>query len=87
MKAERVVYKYPVSFGLVVSVPGPAKPVLFARQGEMLYAWIEHPREAEEVTLAFVVVGTGHDVPDGMEHVQSLVDGDFVWHLYSKVLA
>ena len=33
-------------------------------------------------TQELLIVGTGHLVPDGAEHVGSTVDGPFVWHVY-----
>ncbi len=41
----------------------------------------DHPTEARD----FIVVGTGHDLPDGLEHLGSVVQGSFVWHVFEKV--
>lgn len=37
-------------------------------------------------TRAAIVVGTGHPVPDGWEHIGSTValSGQLVWHLYAS---
>lgn len=28
------------------------------------------------------IIGTGHQIPDGAEHLASCLDGRYVWHLY-----
>lgn len=28
------------------------------------------------------IIGTGHPIPDGAEHLASCLDGPLVWHLY-----
>ena len=83
---SRVVYKYRVDgFVNYYTVPAPAKPLFFALQGGTPYVWVEHPINSEEaVELIFVTVGTGHVIPEGAEHIGSLIDGAFVWHLYYK---
>jgi len=37
-----------------------------------------------DVSTEICVIGTGHDVDDGMEHIGSFVDGQFVWHVFKK---
>lgn len=33
----------------------------------------------------FVIVGTGHDVPDGLLYHGSVVQGGFVWHVFEEL--
>ncbi len=81
---DRVVYKYPVRIGeeTSVSCAAPAKPVHFGVQGGQMFVWVEHGLGPVSTSVSFCVVGTGHPIPDGFEHVQSIFDGPFVWHLY-----
>lgn len=46
--------------------------------------WIEqYPDAQEKRPVRFFIVGTGHDVPAG-DHVGSVVQGQFVWHVYRQ---
>ena len=47
--------------------------------------WLEVDTEAlAPRDTTYVIVGTGHRVPDGATHVGSAktIDGAFVWHVY-----
>ena len=50
--------------------------------------WAEHDMDALEYPAAFIVVGTGHPIPDGARYVGTCprVHG-LVWHLYRLPLA
>ena len=53
--------------------------------------WIEHYTENPPKiiftpeTLSLVVYGTGQEIARGPVHIQSIVDGPFVWHLYGQL--
>lgn len=82
---DRVVYKYPLDLNreTTVHLVAPAKVVHFGKQGSLYCVWVEHPISGRpDTTITFYVVGTGHPIPEGYEHVQSIFDGPFVWHLY-----
>lgn len=81
---DRVVYKYPLDLvgETTVRCAAPAKPVHFARQDGEYFVWVEHALGPASTTITFVVAGTGHPIPEGFEHVQSIIDPPFVWHLY-----
>lgn len=81
---DRVVYKYEIDLtqGTTVKACAPAKPVHFARQDSSYCVWVEQQVGQPDTTIEFYVVGTGHPIPEGFEHVSSILDGPFVWHLY-----
>lgn len=45
--------------------------------------WIERQRSASiSIVLTIQCIGTGHDVPEGMDYAGSCVVDMFVWHYY-----
>lgn len=54
-----------------------------------LAIWIENDPDAIQVERRFTVYGTGHEIAgDGGFpydlHVGSVIDGEFVWHVYER---
>lgn len=98
----RTIWKFPLNFGVwndvEVGMDDTATIVLTAIDpaSSAPAVWIEHDPSASPVTMSFFVVGTGQEVPgstrledDGMspvEHVGSMIDGDFVWHVYQRTV-
>jgi hypothetical protein len=65
-----------------VDMPVGAFPIHFAMQGSQPTLWaIVNPKEARE-QRAFVIVGTGHEVPEPSCYQGTCFDGPFVWHLF-----
>ena len=78
----RRVYKYEVT-GDLVRVKHKAKFLHFGCQNGTWQSWFEIDTDEYGDDLVMLkVVGTGHDIPDGMTHLASTIDGNFVWHLY-----
>lgn len=87
---SRVIYKFPLKLGLhqEVRVYGDdAKVVSVGHQGGgELQIWIEQDKDKDFHTMTFSVIGTGHDVPEGYQHVGTVhTEIFFVWHIYQKV--
>ena len=83
----RRVYKYPLQ--LIDSVQklyvhDVSTPLLFAMQDGMPCLWLEVSTSQTKVEKQVMIVGTGHQVPDGFKHIGSCIDGIFVWHLYGN---
>lgn len=83
----RIIYKHPVehlSKPLLIPCTSRAQVVLVALQGGLPHIWIDddwHP-DANRNNRVFIVVGTGHPIPDGSVHCGSYLQGVFVWHVY-----
>ena len=45
--------------------------------------WAEVDRSNMRTSLKVFVIGTGHEVPEGATYLASIVDGPFVWHVYT----
>ena len=83
----RRVYKYPLQLiGSIqwLSVHDASTPLLFAMQDRVPCLWLEVWTDRIKVDKQVMIVGTGHQVPDGFKHIGSCIDGIFVWHLYSN---
>ena len=86
----RKVYKYgPFIPGISrhMRIQTPYKVVLFGEQHGDLMIWVEQTVEPDAgiTETIFTVYGTGWEIGAGDMHVASLVAGDFVWHLYSRM--
>lgn len=51
-----------------------------------LRLWAEVDTSAPHEMRQFAIIGTGHPIPDGAEHMATCMAGPFVWHLYESVL-
>jgi hypothetical protein len=56
------------------------------------HIWVEfEPASLEQVkhvvVVDFHIVGTGHNVGESWEHCGSMIDGDFVWHVYWDLIS
>lgn len=55
---------------------------------QRIEVWVEITLDGPDFTGSITntqhvqVIGTGHPIPDGSEHLASCLDGPFVWHLY-----
>lgn len=87
----RKVFKYGLAVTDFVNLP-PGKVVLIGPDsikgpGNLCF-WIEHefddlsPRILGE-NNKLLIAGTGHPIPDGVTHIQSVHDGPFYWHIYN----
>ncbi len=87
MSTNRVVWKYTLPHnGATFNLDKEAKVVHVGVQDGALCIWIEHdPEQGGDHVHDFTVVGTGHPVPEFMNHVGSCFQGPFVWHIYRKV--
>lgn len=82
----RTIWKFPIDLGDLVTVvmPAGATVIHVDTQGGHLTMWAEVDSRHAPEERHFVVVGTGHPVPDlADEHVASWQQGPFVWHLYT----
>lgn len=44
--------------------------------------WIMHDPNKEQQQLKFQLIGTGTPIPDGLEHVGSVIISPYVWHVF-----
>ena len=61
-----------------------ARPVKFGMQFDQMYVWVEHETMGGTTPLSFTIVGTGHSIGTDYKHVETIFDGDYVWHLYYR---
>lgn len=79
----RTIHKYNLSQGQTFKLPVGSKLLHIAMQAGSICAWFEVDAVGETTEKrSFVIVGTGHMVPEGTSHVGTVLDGIFVWHIY-----
>lgn len=83
MSGDRI-WKFPVPMpGQVLDVCWPlgAEVAHVAWQLGQLYAWLRVNPEAPKQHVSLATVGTGHPFPASAEHIGTVLDQHFVWHV------
>ena len=85
----RKVFKYPLAIRERQLVPWPASGEVLgiAMQHEKLCAWVAVDVDNVEPEQGYVrVYGTGHAIEDyaGLKHLATVLDGQFVWHVFEE---
>lgn len=84
----KVIYKYILTFGepRVIDLPKDSKFVLAGFQNGNLCVWfeIETKNKSEIEQREFTIWPTGIEYPCNQQHVASLQDGSFVWHITER---
>lgn len=82
----RSVYRYQVGLDGPETIGLTGDPVAFAALGDSagIEFWAEHDDAKAAVPRTFVIVGTGHRIPDGAVYVGTAPRTrlGLVWHLY-----
>lgn len=80
------VWKFPIEIDrdtIEVLMPQGAVILDVQKQHDQVCLWAQVDSDAPQVARYFSVVGTGHRIPNGkMNHVGTVQDGTFVWHLF-----
>lgn len=80
------VWKFTMRFAdgeqLVRTMPFGAIPVRFGMQGGVPTLWCLVNERNSAQDRRFVIVGTGHPVPNGCEYIGTCDDGPLVWHAF-----
>ena len=82
-----VVHKYPLQIGTKVSITLPigSKLVRCAFQGATPMLWVQKPLGATVSEVRhFNVYGTGWEIDEAakLTHVDTMLQGQYVWHCY-----
>jgi hypothetical protein len=85
------VLKWPVSVDGERHAVGGGPVMLVASQGAhgTICVWTLEHSEEPTISREVIVVGTGHDLPDGgtnWDHIGSCLAGPYVWHVFEQVL-
>lgn len=84
------IYKYPLQLtggAQSRTLPHGAEIVHFSMQGDTPCIWARIPDKSfgtAHHVRQFWIVGTGHDIKDGLKHIGTVLHGDFVWHLFEQ---
>lgn len=84
---SRVVHHYPVGTVMQrVHVPAGSRIVSAAMRQGLPVICVEKPEgEPRMVPMDAVFVGTGQPFGGDLDHVDTLLDGPFVWHVYGAI--
>ena len=87
---DKTIWKFPVELTkrFTLKLPWDFK-ILKVAKGQI---WIEgsFPPVRGSLTtdrlinIVFAIVGTGHSVPKGFQHVGTYFEGMYVWHVYQQ---
>lgn len=83
----KTVHKFPLTIGNISVLHMPAGATVLhvgLDPGNRICLWAFVDTDLVSETRIFTVVGTGHEVPDGLEYIGSVVQGPFVWHVFEK---
>lgn len=82
----KTVYKYPVPLDdMPHRVPGHVVHAEMLDRYSM-NVWAEVDTVRTYVGEMYQVYGTGHPLPKNAQHVRTVIDPPFVWHLYAHMV-
>ena len=79
------VFKYAIEHGrTTIGMPEGSTVVHVAMQDKHVTLWAEVTDGGQPELREFLIVGTGQTIPDRVpfQHVGTVMDGPFVWHVY-----
>jgi len=85
---SRAIWKYEFEITAIVQaydVPKGSMPVHVEMQGRHLCMWMDVNTAADKDERSFVIIGTGHPVPDDAAYIGTAQQGEFVWHLFEVI--
>lgn len=82
---EKVIYKYKIEDSRA-ALPVGAKILSIQLQNESLCLWAEIDPKAKFEIRKFVILGTGHPIPDDvtLSYLATIQLYNYVWHIYEK---
>lgn len=89
MTAPRAVHKFQLALTdeQRVEMPQYARPLKVDIQGLNIVLWAEVTPSFPMEERVVIIKGTGHDLPDAADatsYVGSVMDRQFVWHVFMK---
>lgn len=80
------IWKFPLELTerQVIRMPAGAEILKVARQHHRLQLWARVQADMATVSRLIRITGTGHPASRTAAHIDSLVDGEFVWHFFDE---
>lgn len=80
-----IIYKYSIS-KVDFLLPKNGAIVKIGMQGKMLCFWVSFKKYTEETEhRQFYVVGTGQIIPVLTSYIDTVFDGEYVWHVFEEL--
>lgn len=89
-----IIWKYSIGINRICSIskagimlPKNGRILKVGMQGDSVCFWVmfNHP-EAQVEARYFYVIGTNQIVPEGANYLDTVFDGDYVWHIFEEKL-
>lgn len=77
-------YELRVGWDNHLLMPVGATVLDIQRQGGQIMMWAHVDTQAVTHKRRFHVIGTGHEVPAGLEYLKTVQVGGFVWHIFEE---
>lgn len=84
----RTIWKYEFEITSIVQaydIPRGYSIVHVEMQGRHLCMWVDVNTDRPKDERSFMIIGTGHPVPDDAAYIGTAQQGEFVWHLFEVV--
>ena len=83
----RTVYKYQLDLGTTeLELPANAEIITVGKEPRGKYSlWAIVDSTAPLVKKEFIILGTGHEIPNNAWYIKSFRDISFVWHVFELV--
>ncbi len=83
----RTIHKFPLhDVENVVDITCNAVILCVQMQNDVPTLWAEvKPKVFVNEKRVFIVIGTGHDIPDHAKYVGTIQNPPFVWHIYERI--
>ena len=83
----RTIYKYHIQLAdkTILDLPRSARPLAAQAQDGQLTMWVELDNREPTTSRTFLLIGTGHIVPDNVVYIGTLQQDFFVWHIYEQL--
>lgn len=81
----KTIYKYKIDrfdATTTIELPESAEVLHCAIQYGEYCIWVRLDTDAPRIKRSFTVVGTGWEIEDDMNHISTIQDGAFVWHIF-----
>lgn len=89
-----LIHKYPVRHDRIcpiskaaIVMPKNARILKVAMHSDFICFWSLFERFTEETEVRyFYVIGTNQIIPEGASYLDTVFDGDYVWHIFEEKL-
>lgn len=81
------IYKYPLDLAdqQTISMPEGAEMLSIGQSRDQIILWVMADPAAALRDYVFRIVGTGNEVPDGLQYLGTVQQSTYAWHIFLEV--